>query len=81
MERYARPTLPHNLKLRYGQRSVELEYIKEDIPQKASFDMDSLNQNEDFFDIVRNHRLITIHSGETTLDDIFIQVTGVKLHE
>jgi hypothetical protein len=30
---------------------------------------------------LRTKELITIHSGETTLDDIFIKVTGVRLRE
>lgn len=49
--------------------------------QKEEFDMDALAANERFFHILRTKELVTIHSGETTLDDIFIKVTGVKLRE
>ena len=70
---------PKNLKLRFGQRTVTVEY--EDGERRVeTFDMRTLRENELFFDIMRTKDLTTIHSGETTLDDIFIKVTGVKLH-
>jgi len=71
---------PKNLKLRFGRRVVEVEY-KDGGTRKATFNMDGLGFNEQFLDIIRNKELVTMHSGETTLDDIFIKVTGVKLHE
>jgi len=43
--------------------------------------MNGLGSNERFFHILRTKEIVTIHSGETTLDDIFIKVTGVKLVE
>lgn len=69
---------PRNLKLRFGRRIVGVEYKDGEI-RKEEFDMDTLATNDRFFDIVKTKELITIHSGETTLDDIFIKVTGVKL--
>lgn len=69
---------PRNLKLRFGQRTVTVEYDDGGVKQET-FDMNTLAHNERFFDILRHKPLITIHSGETTLDDIFIKVTGVKL--
>ncbi len=81
---------PRNLKLRYGKRKVFMEFRDlapgpggrpEGNLEKEEFDMDTLATNERFFQILRTKELITIHSGETTLDDIFIKVTGVKLRE
>ena len=69
---------PKNLKVKYGQRIVELEYVDEhDAATNASFDMDTLGQSEAFLEIIRQRELITLHSKETNLDDIFIRVTGV----
>lgn len=71
---------PRNLKLRYGRREVSVEYRdQENGLQKEMFDMDTLAENERFFQVLKTKELITIHSGETTLDDIFIKVTGVRL--
>lgn len=66
---------PQVLKRKYGQRIVEVEY-EADSAEKQSFDLDTLGGNEDFFTLVRNRKIITMHSKETTLDDIFIKVTG-----
>jgi fluoroquinolone transport system ATP-binding protein len=66
---------PQLLKRKYGQRIVEVEYEGESA-EKQSFDLDTLGGNEDFFTLVRNRKIITMHSKETTLDDIFIKVTG-----
>lgn len=73
---------PKKLKLRYGRHAVEVEYREQDGSlQKVSFDMAGLGENEEFLTILRSKELVTIHSGETTLDDIFIKVAGVRLHE
>ncbi len=66
---------PKALKLKYGQRIVEIEYEGQSSEKKV-FDLDTLGSNEDFFGLVREKKIITIHSKETTLDDIFIKVTG-----
>ena len=71
---------PKALKLKYGLRTVEIE-LEGDRSEKVSFDLDTLAENEEFFDLVRSRKLITIHSKETTLDDIFIRVTGGKNSE
>lgn len=69
---------PKNLKVKYGQRIVEVEYLDEHgAATSASFDMDTLGQSEAFLEIIRQRELITLHSKETNLDDIFIRVTGV----
>jgi len=71
---------PKNLKLKHGQRRVEIEYDDKEVV-KDSFDLDNLGENDDFIDIVKTKKIITIHSKETTLDDIFIKVTGVEKHD
>jgi len=72
---------PKDLKLRYGKREITVEYADNGIIVKDVFDMNTLKENESLFNILKNKELITIHSGETTLDEIFIKVTGVKDNE
>ena len=43
------------------------------------FTMDEI-KSDAFVELMRTKEIETIHSGETTLEEIFIQVTGVKLH-
>jgi fluoroquinolone transport system ATP-binding protein len=69
---------PKNLKLKHGERKVEVEFETNGNKNFEAFDMDSLNTSERFIDIVKNTKIVTIHSKETTLDDIFIKVTGVR---
>ncbi len=69
---------PKNLKLKHGLRRVDIEYLDNGEMAQASFDLDRLSEEEEFFDIARNHTVVTMHSKETTLDDIFIKVTGAE---
>ncbi len=72
---------PKDLKLSYGKREIKIEYKDNEKISKEVFDMETLKGNDNFFNILKNKELITIHSGETTLDEIFIKVTGVKTNE
>lgn len=71
---------PRNLKIKYGQRTVKVEYKENDKTENKVFEMDEIKKKA-FADFLKNHEIETIHSGETTLEEIFIQVTGVKLHD
>jgi fluoroquinolone transport system ATP-binding protein len=70
---------PRNLKLKYGKRTVAVEYRDNGNVVKEVFTMDQIREQA-FMDLIANKNIETIHSGETTLEEIFIQVTGVKLH-
>lgn len=70
---------PRNLKMRYGKRSMKLEYIEDKKIVLKEFPMDGIGKNEAFLNLLQTKEIETIHSGETTLEDIFIKVTGVEL--
>ncbi|QVK17918.1 ABC transporter ATP-binding protein [Mycoplasmatota bacterium] len=72
---------PKNLKLKHGKREVEVEYEQNEKVIKNQYELDNIGLNNDFINVIKNNKIITIHSKETTLDDIFIKVTGVKHHE
>lgn len=72
---------PKNLKRKFGQRVVEVEYKADDRGIKEEFNLDKLKNNEEFLNIINTKEILTIHSKETTLDDIFIKVTGVGDYE
>jgi len=72
---------PKDLKLKYGSREVDIEYRDDDRVKRATFGLDKLGANEEFLNIIKNKEIITIHSKENTLDDIFIKVTGVTNDE
>jgi len=70
---------PRNLKIKYGKRTVTVEYKEENQTLTRVFEMDDI-KSEEFVRLLRDKNIETIHTGETTLEEIFIQVTGVKLH-
>ena len=72
---------PKDLKIKHGQRKLELEYKENNSIIKELFELDNLGDNEKFLKIIKNNDIVTIHSKETTLDDIFIKVTGVEKNE
>lgn len=72
---------PKDLKLKYSSKEVDVEYKEEDRLIKSTFCLDELGTNNDFINIIKTREIITIHSKENTLDDIFIKVTGVKEDE
>ena len=76
--RIAEIDTPKNLKMKHGDKRVEVEYAVENTTRIASFDLETISRNEDFFNLVRTKQIITMHSKETTLDDIFIKITGVE---
>ena len=70
---------PRNLKIKYGKKTVSLEHKVNGSVLREDFPMEAI-KTDAFTDFLRTHDIETIHTGETTLEDIFIQVTGVKLH-
>lgn len=72
---------PRNLKIRYGQRQIKVEYKDKNKIVEKEFSMENLGQNKEFLQLLQDKDIETIHSGETTLEDIFIKVTGVTLSE
>lgn len=69
---------PHQLKLQHGKRRVKIEYLTDKTTEKE-FDLDSLKNNNEFLSIIQNDKIISIHSEEATLNDVFIKVTGKSL--
>ena len=67
---------PKNLKLQYGKKMVDIEYSQDGNVKKETFstvlqkDKDILNQ------IIANKEILTMHTKEATLEEIFIKVTG-----
>ena len=69
-----------NLKLAHGQRKLKVEYSANDSTHESEFELKNLGDNSDFLDIINNKKIITMHTQEMTLDNIFIEVTGVNDH-
>lgn len=66
---------PKNLKLQYGKHTVTVEYAEDNQLKTETFDMDEQKKSvlQEFIGI---HDIKTIHTGEPTLEEIFIKLTG-----
>jgi ABC-2 type transport system ATP-binding protein len=72
---------PHNLKQRYGKRSLVAEIAAGAGLEKREINMDTTDTAHDVGELFAKEKVVTIHSEEATLEDIFIKVTGRRLVE
>ena len=66
---------PKNLKLKYGQPVVNIEYMKDGKLESAEFGLEGEAKAE-LQKFIEANDVKTIHSGEPSLEDIFIKLTG-----
>jgi ABC-2 type transport system ATP-binding protein len=68
---------PHNLKQQYGRRALRAEIMDADgsLVNREIF-LDQPNTAESVKELFAGEQVVTIHSEEATLEDIFIQITG-----
>lgn len=72
---------PHNLKQRYGKRSLVAEVAVGAGLEKREISMDAPDTAHIVEKLFEKEKVVTIHSEEATLEDIFIKVTGRRLTE
>ncbi len=76
---------PKNLKLQYGEQAVEVEYAKGDVLHKENLSLILPAEQARLQQIVsgagemQGAQIITMHTKEATLEEIFIKVTGKGL--
>ncbi len=71
---------PAAFKKQYGRRFVAVKYLDNNHAKTVEFPMEDLGGNLDFINLLNsNAQIDTIHSEETTLEDVFIKVTGQEL--
>ena len=70
---------PKNLKLKYGEKTIAVEYIKNDKIEKELLAPKIDIERAKLAKIVNEYEIITMHSKEATLEEIFIKVTGKGL--
>lgn len=67
---------PENLKLQYGDKLVEVEYIEKHEVIKETLSIILPEDKKLLQNIIENHEIQTMHTKEATLEEIFIKVTG-----
>lgn len=69
---------PKNLKLRHGKPLVTVEYRASGELHAETFELEGEGKRQ-LQSFIGDHDVVTIHSGEPTLEEIFIKVTGRAL--
>jgi len=73
---------PRHLKQKYGRRSVIAEVAAPDGRiDRREIALDAPETSQAVTDLFSQGRIVTLHSEEATLEDIFIQITGRRLTE
>ena len=68
---------PSTLKQTYGQRALKVELERADgTTEVREVNLDDGETAQNVFELFQNEKIITVHSEEATLEDIFIEITG-----
>lgn len=67
---------PRDLKLRYGQKKLQVEYRDNNQIKTSIFSTEGLGENQEFMNIVKFKDVERMHTQEAMLQDVFIKVTG-----
>lgn len=70
---------PRALRLAHGRRVVRLERLHDGLRTAREFPLDGLADNPEFAAALQAGGIETMHTLETTLEDVFVQVTGRTL--
>lgn len=69
------------LKFRHGEKKLRVTYTEGDDSSTLELPMEGLADNKLFQEILKNKEVLTIHTMEASLEDIFIRVTGQQLKQ
>lgn len=67
---------PRNLKLKYGEKSVKVEYLEDDKLKSEILFLENQEDKSRLNTILNTKNIQTIHSREASLEEIFIKLTG-----
>lgn len=70
---------PRSLRLAYGRKVVRVEAVCNGARIECEFPLADLADNADFLRLIRSGAVETMHTLETTLEDVFVHVTGRTL--
>ena len=69
---------PEQLKLRHGQRAVRVRYREDGEVKEAAVPLDAASGDQ-LHALMGHEELLTIHTEEATLEDVFVELAGRRL--
>lgn len=70
---------PHNLIMSKGASKITYTYLHEGKETESEVMLNNTSGDELLVQLIRDNKLLSIHSGEPTLNDIFLELTGRQL--
>lgn len=70
---------PHNLIMKKGAKKLSYAYVENGVEKTATCSLEDTAGDELLRDLIQSNRLMTIHSSEPNLGDIFVDITGRRL--
>lgn len=67
---------PGALKRNYGEARVDVVYGDQEGEDRESFPLKGLSTNTRFHQLLTDDRILSIHSAESSLEDIFVRLAG-----
>lgn len=67
---------PDNLKMKYGRKSVKIRLAAGSHVREEFIELDAEDAGDRIRDLVNSGNIMTIHTEEATLENIFIEITG-----
>ena len=70
---------PKNLKQKFGHKVAEVEYLEQGLPLQKKFRLTDAEEKKALSRLIQEKEILTMHTKEATLEEIFIEVTGKGL--
>lgn len=70
---------PRELMVGRSQKIVRLEYREAGAICSSEFALSGVGENREFFRLLQEKEVLTLHTQEASLEDIFLEVTGKRL--
>ncbi len=67
---------PDNLKMKYGKRSVKVRLGSDSHVREETIELAAADAGDRIKELINSDNVMTIHTEEATLEDIFIEITG-----
>lgn len=69
---------PKALKLKYGKPLLNIEYRNKEL-ENREINLDGIGQNKDFLNIINKYEIVSMHTREASLNEVFAITTGQEL--
>lgn len=70
---------PHNLIMQKGAKTLKYSFLHNERETFSEIEMACMSEDKELRELISQNKLMTIHSSEPNLGDIFMEVTGRRL--